>query len=196
MPFILNPNYTKALDLFHAQKDDPSTGKSLEFYTLGLSGEFIYDFKDSSILSNYHLSFDGQQVYEPLYGVDQFSVGGLYSVRGFKEGAISGDAGFYLRNNLELKVGSKILSYFSSDNIPKFLSKLSNFYITPFYDYGYVRSQGGQSGRLSGTGAKLVYDGDNFDASLTASWAVLKSHSLGNQYNENSAMFFNLSYTL
>ena len=51
---------------------------------------------------NYTLTFDGQYSWNTLYGTDQFSVGGEYTVRGFREGTISGDNGYYVRNDLRI----------------------------------------------------------------------------------------------
>ncbi len=52
----------------------------------------------------YTLTADSQYSFNPLYGKDQFSVGGEYTVRGFRESSISGDNGFYFRNDLRVNV--------------------------------------------------------------------------------------------
>lgn len=45
-------------------------------------------------------SLSAQYANHPLFGSDQFSIGGAYSVRGFRETTIADDNGFYLRNDL------------------------------------------------------------------------------------------------
>lgn len=51
----------------------------------------------------YHFSFYGQYAKQGIVGSEQIGIGGPYSVRGFKnESQISGNKGFYLRNELVL----------------------------------------------------------------------------------------------
>ncbi|KAB7624168.1 ShlB/FhaC/HecB family hemolysin secretion/activation protein [Alkalilimnicola sp. S0819] len=45
-------------------------------------------------------SLVGQKSDDVLYGSEQISIGGIYSVRGFTANSLSGDDGFYLRNEL------------------------------------------------------------------------------------------------
>jgi hemolysin activation/secretion protein len=142
----------------------------------------------------YNLSFDSQFSKQKLYSNDQFSVGGIYSVRGFKEGVISGDSGYNIKNEFSANLG-KIFAPFLSEKNSQCLTKLNHFSVAPFYDYGHIQLKAGQgSGRLSGAGFKFGFDGKNFDASIVFSWAVSKSQFLGAQnLRENSAVFFNLS---
>jgi hemolysin activation/secretion protein len=48
---------------------------------------------------------DSQISKDTLFGSEQFSVGGYYSVRGFRENYISGDHGYYFRNKANFNLG-------------------------------------------------------------------------------------------
>lgn len=52
--------------------------------------------------------FAAQLTGDTLYGSEQFAVGGVYSVRGFRETTLANDKGFYLRNEVSapMQVGS------------------------------------------------------------------------------------------
>lgn len=193
---FLRPSYHKSLNLFNAQKDPQnlsSTSPHLEFHLWKFDANYSRQFDLDKTPLAYNLSFNGQASDKALYGMDQFSVGGLYSVRGFKEGAISGDSGYNLRNELSFGIGKEISSLFESQN-SFLLQKIKNFSVTPFYDYGHVRSKGGQqSGRLSGTGLRFDLNDKHYTASLTASWAVSKSQQLRSYHKENAAVFFNIT---
>lgn len=45
---------------------------------------------------------EGQLSNDVLYGSEQFSIGSLYNVRGYRDGSLSGDRGYYWRNDLSL----------------------------------------------------------------------------------------------
>jgi hemolysin activation/secretion protein len=45
----------------------------------------------------------GQRSRHTLYGSEQISVGGIYSVRGFTRNTLSGDKGYYIRNELSVR---------------------------------------------------------------------------------------------
>lgn len=58
----------------------------------------------------YDFSFRSQYSYSNLYGTEEISIGGPYSVRGFKKSGISGKRGFYTRN--ELSYLKNVFNYF------------------------------------------------------------------------------------
>lgn len=194
---VLVPSYNKSLNIMHSQKDSnnlASTDPHAEFQTFALNGNYMHSFEIDETPAYYNLVFNAQTSDKALYGADQISAGGLYSVRGFKEGAISGDSGYNLRNEFTYNFGQKLASIFSTSKESFFLQQLNKLSITPFYDYGYVRSKGGQqSGRLSGTGTRLDFTGSKYTASITFSWALSKSQYLAQNIHENSAIFFSLS---
>ena len=137
---------------------------------------------------NYTLSLDSQYSFDTLYGTDQFSVGGEYTVRGFRNGNISGDIGYYVRNDLSvglvnlfpnMLVYSKAMNFGSKYrlSVNDFLSKTT---VSAFFDYGYVRNKNkivpdnynANSGYLSGAGVALNYHGRYLNWSLTYAKAL------------------------
>ena len=143
---------------------------------------------------NYTLTFDSQYSWNTLYGTDQFSIGGEYTVRGFREATISGDNGYYIRNDLRINLqqlfprillNTKIMNYgriIKGKNIALSINDfLSKTYLSIFYDYGYVRDKysdssdiqyNSQSGHMSGTGIALNYYGKYLNWSLTYAKAL------------------------
>ncbi len=91
--------------------------------------------------ANFSSQFTGQYSPDVLYGTEQISVGGLYSVRGFPNISLPGNTGAYLRNELSIT--------------PVFLQNLSGFNentsLFVAYDAGRIWGHyGGESGTLSG----------------------------------------------
>jgi len=185
---LLKPSYSKAINALDSRQDAgnaASTAAHAEFNIFKLYANYSRNFEYFSKKFSYNASFDLQQSSKKLYGIDQFSVGGIYSVRGFKNGSISGDSGYNIRNEISVSLNQ----LFQSEKLP-----LHRFSLTPFYDYGYVRSKGGNfSGRLSGAGAKISFYHQNFDASLTFSKPLQRSHLLNRKdLRDNDAIFFNI----
>ena len=193
----LKPTYSKSLNILDAKKDPsniPSHAAHAEFEMYKFYSNFSKRFSLAQVPTSYNLTFDSQIAEQELNGIDKFYVGGLYSVRGFKEGSISGDSGYNVKNEFTVNLGQLILPHFNQEKLPKYAAQLNRFSLTPFYDYGYVRQKGGiTSGRISGTGIKISFAHQNFTSSLTLSQALSKSQLLGSRRHENSALFFNMS---
>lgn len=135
----------------------------------------------------------GQASKHTLFGSEQFSVGGYYSVRGFRENYITGDSGYHIRNKANLNLGSAILPLVNTEN-KTYLTHLNKLSIEPFYDYGKVKNRyNASSGRLSGAGIKTLFNSKYFTASLTYSWGIGKSALIASEDKENKMMFFELS---
>jgi hemolysin activation/secretion protein len=89
--------------------------------------------------------FATQLANSPLVGGDLFSLGGVSTLRGFRPDSALGDNGFL--GSLEVK-------------IPAYRGKVGEFYISPFFDIGYVWSDakiGDNSTLLASTGLNLEY---------------------------------------
>ena len=143
---------------------------------------------------NYTLSFDSQYSWNTLYGTDQFSIGGEYTIRGFRNENISGDNGYYIRNDLSVSLQQllpRVLLNTKLMNIGHTIKNrntrlsindaLSRTYLGIFYDYGYVKDKysdlsdkqyNSQSGYMSGTGIALNYYGKYLNWSLTYAKAL------------------------
>ncbi|GMO61308.1 MAG: hypothetical protein Ta2D_07220 [Rickettsiales bacterium] len=142
---------------------------------------------------NYTLTFNSQYSFNTLYGVDQFSIGGEYTTRGFRESTISGDNGFYIRNDVRVNM-QQLLPNFITNNTNRFMnynsillanesinSFLSKTYLSIFYDYGFVKDKysdssdnefNSQSGSMSGVGLSFNYYGKHLN------WSFAYSKSL------------------
>ncbi len=97
---------------------------------------------------NYTLTFDSQYIWNTLYGTDQFSVGSEYTVRCFRNENISGDNGYYIRNDLSMNlkqlfpkilINTKFMNYVSTikgkNTRLSINDALSRIYLDIFYDY-------------------------------------------------------------
>ena len=157
-------------------------------------GNYSQKFLAARTPLSYSLTFDSQYSNQTLYGNDRFSVGGVYSVRGFHDGSISFDSGYSIKNELNVNLGRALLPYLNQEKIPQFFGQLNRFYLAPFYDYGFATAKNTTSrGRLSGAGLKLGFNHQHFNASLTFANALSKSQHLLQNHNENSAVYFNLA---
>lgn len=199
---FLKPSYSKSLNILDAQKNSanlPSNAAHAQFDIFKFYGNYgkkftIPYFKTPT---SYSFTLDSQIAKQKLYGVDQFSSGGFYSVRGFRSSSISADSGYNLRNEFSANLGQLILPQFNSEKISKNLAYLNYLSLTPFYDYGHVRMRGGvQSGRLSGTGFKLSFAKNHLNASLTFARATAKSQMILQNRNEGSLVYFDLGAEL
>ena len=193
---FLKPGYSKALNILDAQKNNPNIPSNVahaEFDIFKFYGNYTKKTQIFATPISYNGSFDSQISKQTLYGSDGFSIGGLYSIRGFKEGSISEDSGYTFRNELAVNLGQAIVPYLSPEK-GQYFTSLYRFSVTPFYDYGYVRSKGGnRSGRLSGGGFKIGFDYWKLNTSLTFSRALSKSQFLGKNKSDDNAVFFNVS---
>ncbi|MDR1691357.1 MAG: hypothetical protein LBR35_00760, partial [Rickettsiales bacterium] len=137
---------------------------------------------------NYTLTIDSQYSLNTLYGTNQFSTGGLYTVRGFKESTISGDNGYYIRNDLKANLQhlfprtilqkdfmNKGSSWLDSPN-----TMLAKTHLSVFYDFGYIENKhdilpdtyNANKGYMAGAGVALNYYGKYFTWSLTYAKAL------------------------
>jgi hemolysin activation/secretion protein len=182
----LKPTYARGIRLLNAKKDQAGisadTPKAqFQLYKLYASLSKGFAIPKINLPITLTTEFDSQVSKDTLFGSEQFSVGGYYSVRGFRENYIAGDHGYYFRNKARI----------NAENISKHLTQ---FAVEPFYDYGYAKTKiSGDSGRLSGAGLKTIYSGKYFNASLTYSWAISKSKLITSSDKENKMLYFELS---
>jgi hemolysin activation/secretion protein len=99
----LGAGYSRGLRLLNALVDSADIVSStphaqFDKYTLnaGYARPFSYDKQNFSFSSQ----FSGQYAPDALYGSQQISVGGQYTVRGFQDEALANDDGYFLRNDL------------------------------------------------------------------------------------------------
>ena len=207
----LKPQYLRGLKLLNANQDEQGLTVDIprsQFQLYKLYASLSKRFQIPKINAPVTLSteMDSQISKNTLFGSEQFSVGGYYSVRGFRENFITGDHGYYLRHKASFNLGQILSPIFTKKEGNKkdysFISKNSHhlYKITmePFYDYGYAKMKySGQgeinSGRLSGAGLKTIFINKYFDASLTYSWALQRSNLITTEDKENTMLYFELS---
>ncbi len=195
-----NPSYSKGLKIMNAKKDLSNISNitpKAQFDVFKLYANFSKKFTLPKINAptTFVSEFSSQYAKQTLFGSEQFSVGGYYSVRGFRESYINGDSGYYLRNKINFNIGSLItpegLGFFSKNLVP-----LNKFSVEPFYDYGYVKNKyidSGADGRLAGAGLKTIFSSKYFNASLTYSWATNHSRLVTSNTKENKLVYFEIS---
>jgi hemolysin activation/secretion protein len=207
-----NPSYSKGLKLMNAKKDTPNmldTAPKAQFDIFKIYANFSKKFTIPKINepANFVTEINGQYAKQTLYGSEQFSVGGYYSVRGFRENYINGDSGYYLRNKINFNIGSLFANFSKYKNqtdqdqskqgfFEKNLVHLNKFSVEPFYDYGYVKNKfvdNGADGRLSGAGLKTIFSNRYFNASITYSWAINQSRLITSTTKENKLIYFEIS---
>ena len=146
-------SYHKGMNWFSAEKDENKqfSEPHAQFQKFALSNYLKANFylfsKNLTFINNSNM----QLSLDELYGSEQISIGGNYSVRGFAANNISGDSGLYLRNDLIFKLADFI-------NIPQF-SLFTNYAdLAVFYDYGMVRKRGSlDKAYLTGAGTALDF---------------------------------------
>lgn len=194
----LKPTYSHGLKLLNAKKDEDNLStqgpkaqfQRFKFYAT-VSKKMTIPKTDVPVLLATEM--DSQISNDVLFGSEQFSVGGYYSVRGFRDSYLVGDTGYYLRNSANFNVGSLVLPFINKKDLGP-LSHLNKFKIEPFYDYGHIKNKfNSSSGRLAGTGIKTIFDSNYFSASLTYSVATNRSQMLPSNKKENKLIYFELT---
>ncbi len=109
----------------------------------------------------YLFSFSGQWSSDSLYSSEKISVGDMNTVRGLKECSISGDRGFYVRNDFYVL------------DFSRFWSLLRGFKYFVAYDYGYTvdrigrdANSGRGEGSVMGWSIGVSYSAEVFDMNL------------------------------
>lgn len=125
------------------------------------------------------LSFEslatGQQSEDVLYSLQRFSVGGLSSVRGFKEQSLTGDSGGYWRNQVQWR---KPVSWAPLQTL------VQEYGVALAYDQGVIehgRYNPEQHGRLSGNAIALSARGEHLNASVTFSRSLERPAAIAQQ---------------
>ena len=95
--------YSRGLDIFGAMDDTsglPDTAPRAQFSKLTASAGYYRPFELWEQSFSVSTQVSGQYALDTLYGSEQVSVGGIYTVRGFYEEVLAGDHGAYWRNDL------------------------------------------------------------------------------------------------
>lgn len=123
----------------------PQDAPRAKFTKLTARISVLYDVPITKFPLRYSMTTNGQYCDSIIYGSEQISVGGLFTVRGYFNEGYSGDKGVYIRNEL---IAPKPIRH-------ELLSLLEPFVA---FDWGAVKSNGGLDNsynELAGWGAGL-----------------------------------------
>lgn len=147
-----------------------------------LTASFLQPFE----LAGQAFTFDSlafiQKSADVLYGPRRISIGGLNSVRGFKDQALSGDSGGYWRNQVRWRtpVAPDAFGAGASAWLP---AVLAEFGITLAWDVGVIERDrhneaSGQHGRISGQAIEFSTRGKHMRASLVLARSLARPDAL------------------
>jgi hemolysin activation/secretion protein len=151
----LNPTFSRGMPWFDAESDSGKTGDlpKAQFRKWSISGSFQRPLTNNLWWLS---SVYGQWSPDRLYGSERLTIGGESSVRGFKEQYLSGDAGGYLRNELNYSLFT--------------LPLLGEFSALAAIDGGWLKSDAmnrESTGALWGSAVGLGTRGRNFYTQYT-----------------------------
>lgn len=213
IPFLgaslsVNIGISKGLDNFGSIKDPENISKDspkAQFtkYRYGITISKILPITDTGVSLSFSSQLTGQKAKSVLYGSDQQSIGGSYSVRGFSKNSLSGDNGWVWRNDISL-------------NLPPVKTDWGNLNFRPYiaYDRGSVKpftNNGSDGGRLSGGAVginistsklnifnKMVSDetfGRDIGGNFTIDLYTMYPHKRPENFkNEKKKTYFRMSY--
>ncbi len=97
--------YVRGLNILGALDDPddlPTDSPHAQFSLVTFNVDYRHVFELIGQRWSVSTSLLSQQARDPLYGSEQISIGGLYSVRGHIDNSLAGDDGYYWRNELSL----------------------------------------------------------------------------------------------
>jgi hemolysin activation/secretion protein len=184
--FQADVGVTQGLDAFGALKDFgglPASAPRAQFrkYRLGLN--YSQSFQVSGRDAMFASQLASQRSEDVLYGSEQILIGSLYSVRGFVRNTLSGDHGYYWRNELSLRFPIAITD----------TPVAGRAFVA--YDQGEVsnRATGAVSGKLAGcaAGFSFAWSGANWE------WFVARPLSGPSGMNlESTQVWFRVSFSM
>ncbi|NMG32874.1 ShlB/FhaC/HecB family hemolysin secretion/activation protein [Azoarcus sp. TTM-91] len=104
--FAITIGYSKGLHQLSALQDAdnlPDWAPRAQFDKWRYSLDYTRPFRALEENFLFTSSVTGQVAMHTLYGSEQITIGGLYSVRGFTDNNLSGDHGYYWRNELSMR---------------------------------------------------------------------------------------------
>ncbi len=142
------------------------TALSLRFTKIEGHFHYSYPFAIKKQIFSYQLNYEQQYTKDILYSEEQISLGGLYTVRGFKDQLISADIGYVARNELHWHPKTSVPNPHAG-----FWGNPS-FFIA--YDIGLIDSntRSGEVGSLQGVAIGTNSSGQYGNYSLTLSQSV------------------------
>ena len=180
----VNLGYARGVSAMGALQDPdnlPDSAPHAQFSKFKYGFSYSRPFRVLNKNLNFTSQLTGQASNQVLYGTEQILIGGLYSVRGFVKNVLTGDDGYYWRNEVSLNqpmsIGSEIIS--------------SRLYVG--YDTGAVRNSDPTipQGRLAGmaVGISANWRGATWDFFNTRPLSLPSSMT-----KESSETWFRVAY--
>ena len=170
--------YHKGLDLFSASSP---TGTEPTFDKLTLELNYNQNLLEGEMPITYNFSMYGQYAKEGILPSEYIGIGGPYSVRGFEnKSQLSGNKGFYLRNELTLGY------------------TYSKFYFLPYLalDYGWVKeNELSFGGEIAGSAVGLRIYFYDFALDIFTSRAIKDSNEITYRQNGDEVRKVNDGFT-
>ncbi len=170
-----NFGVSRGLKIFDAQEDVsgiPDDSPHAQFTLFKIGGNYNKPFEAFAQKLSWNSALTAQYSLHGLYGSEQISIGGIYSVRGFYNESIAADDGFYLRNDLSTQIPVGAFAGYET-RLKPYLG----------LDVGYVRPkiEGNSGGTLAGAavGATLTAGPFNLDGFLSR--AIVHRSSIENE---------------
>ncbi len=166
------------------------TVPTAKYWKFNASGTYSRTFKVSDLNASWSSSLQMQYAQDYLYGSEQISVGGLYTVRGYDGTSLAGDRGLYWRNDLALT-----LPPLEDATTSKWVGRLQPYLAL---DVGHISGREGQTeGTLAGAaiGIRSVSGLVNFDFAYGV--PVAYSNSVDQKFNvENHALYLKIGIAI
>ena len=176
----------RGLPILHALQDPsglPATDPHAQFVKYLLDISYDRPFHMGGHVLDWNSHFSGQEGVTTLFGSQQIAIGGVSTVRGFLDNSLSGDNGYYWRNELSLP-----------HSLTTRAGPLAGRVYTGF-DMGCVssNSSGVPSGALAGTVVGVSEQWHRLAADLFYTHALMLPTGIT---RETGLAFFRLSYAL
>ncbi|MBR9865893.1 MAG: ShlB/FhaC/HecB family hemolysin secretion/activation protein [Oceanospirillales bacterium] len=191
--WTLDGGISSGLDWFGSEElPDAGTGTvpTGQFTKTSLSASYATPFKVGSRNASFSSRLQTQYSDDYMVSQGQISVGGFYTVRGYDGTSLSGDNGYYLRNDLALN-----LLPIKDADIARVFGNLQPYLAL---DVGHIFGRDGQmSGTLSGGGIGLRGSGGLVSFDLFYSEPLNYSDSVGQAYDvESGSLYFKVGVAL
>ena len=181
-----NLGYARGLKIIDALEDPdelPSDIPRAQFHKYKYALGYSLPMSWGDLPASFSSDIVGQHALDTLYGSEQILIGSIYSVRGFVDNSLSGDDGYYWRNELAIEPS------FQLGNAP------INSRLYTGIDYGNVKARANDApeGEMSGftLGAQFRWQDLTFDIFNT------RPISVPNEFErEGSQTWLGLSYAL
>ncbi|WP_371231667.1 ShlB/FhaC/HecB family hemolysin secretion/activation protein [Pseudomonas sp. QE6] len=160
----LDAGWQRGIGAFGAQDDDhdaPHGSPTARYNKYSLTLSYLQPFKLRDEAFSFESLATGQHSEDVLYSPQRISLGGLTSIRGFKDQSLSGDSGYYWRNQLRWR---RAVTW------APLLPWLQEYGVAYAYDVGAIehgRYNPELSGRMSGHGVEFSARGQYAAASVT-----------------------------